>query len=83
MVLNSRFLEELELAKEVKLVRNSIEIPCTDITSSATMIKCKLKIPEESKAYPEGKWTVVVINSDKEKMNLKMLYREGYRPLAS
>jgi hypothetical protein len=57
--------KNFELAKEVKLVRDSIEIQSTDITSSATVIKCKLKIPKDSKGYPEGKWTVVVINSDK------------------
>lgn len=55
--------KNLELAKEVKLIRDSVEIACTGVTSSSTKIKCSLKIPE-AKEYPEGKWTVVVINSD-------------------
>lgn len=57
--------KNFELAKEVKVIHDSIEILCTDITSSATVIKCKLKIPKDSKGYPEGKWMVVVMNSDK------------------
>ncbi|KQC03981.1 MAG: hypothetical protein APR53_04205 [Methanoculleus sp. SDB] len=56
--------KNLELAKNVKLIRDSLEIACTGVTSSSTKIKCTLKIPEQ-KEYPEGKWTVVVINSDK------------------
>jgi hypothetical protein len=59
------FGRNFELAKEVKLIRDSFEILCTDVTSSSNLIKCKLKIPKDVKGYPEGKWTVVVINSDK------------------
>lgn len=57
--------KNFELAKEVKLIHESNEIQCTGITPSSTMIKCKLKIPTDPKEAPEGKWTVVVINSDK------------------
>lgn len=56
--------KNFELVKEVKLIRDSIEIPCTDITSNSTMIACTLKIPNDPEGYPAGKWTVVVINSD-------------------
>jgi len=54
--------KNFELATEVKLIRTSIEpILCSNITSSSTMINCKLKIPEKSTI---GTWTVVVICSD-------------------
>jgi len=62
------FGKNLENPKEVKLVRNSNEIKCTDITSNAEKIKCKLKIPKDAK---EGKWTLVVINSDNEEDRLE------------
>jgi hypothetical protein len=58
------FGKNLELAEKVKLVRDSIEITCTDVTSSSTMAKCRLNIPKDSEAYPAGTWSVVVINSD-------------------
>jgi hypothetical protein len=57
--------KNLELAKEVKLVQGSIEIQCTDITTSSTVVRCKLKIPIDTQKYPTGNWTVVVTNSDK------------------
>jgi hypothetical protein len=55
------FGKNFELAKEVKLIRDSNVRPCTDVTSSSTMITCKLQIDEKD---PVGTWTVVVINSD-------------------
>jgi hypothetical protein len=58
------FGKNLELAEKVKLVRGSVEIASTDVTSSPTMVKCRLNIPDDSEAYPAGKWSVVVINSD-------------------
>jgi len=50
---------------------NKIEVPDDDITSSSTKIRCTLKIPPKSDNYPDGKWTVVVINSDnrEDKLN--------------
>jgi hypothetical protein len=68
------FGKNFELAKEVKLIRDSIEIQCTDVTSSSTMITGKLKIPKDSEAYPGGKWTVVVINSDKGEDRLESAF---------
>jgi hypothetical protein len=55
------FGKNLELAKEIKLIHESIELQCRDITSSSTIVTCKLKIPQN---IPAGNWTVVVINSD-------------------
>ncbi len=53
------FGKDLEGTKVVKLVRDSTEMPCLDITSSSTMIRCSLKITGEP-----GKWSVVVKNSN-------------------
>jgi hypothetical protein len=55
------FGKNFELAKEVKLVRDSGPIECTDIKSNATEITCSLKINDD--AQP-GKYTVHVKNSD-------------------
>lgn len=68
------FGKNFDLAKEVKLVHDSKEIQCTEVTSSSTIIKCKLKIPKDISEYPAGKWTVVVINSDKGEDRLEAAF---------
>ncbi len=56
----------LESPKEVKLVRDSKVMVCSDITSSPGMIRCTLRITGEA-----GKWTVVVKNADEEEDRLE------------
>lgn len=59
--------KNFELVRGVALVRDSIEIECTDVTSNSTLICCKLKIPKDEVAYPGGpdnKWTIIVKSSD-------------------
>ncbi|PWR74181.1 IPT/TIG domain-containing protein [Methanospirillum lacunae] len=61
------FGKNFELVRDVTLVCDSIEIPCTDVTSNSTLIVCKLHIPDDSVGYPGGsekKWAVVVKSSD-------------------
>ncbi|WP_319580578.1 hypothetical protein [uncultured Methanospirillum sp.] len=56
-----------ELVREVKLISDSIEIPCKDVTSNSTLVVCKLKIPDDKVGYPGGaskKWSVMVKSSD-------------------
>jgi len=56
-----------ELVREVKLMYDSIEIPCKDVTSNSTLVVCKLKIPGDNVGYPGGdskKWSVMVKSSD-------------------
>jgi len=56
-----------ELVREVKLISDSIEIPCKDVTSNSTLVVCKLKIPDDKAGYPGGaskKWSVMVKSSD-------------------
>jgi len=59
---------------EVKLVHPASDsIDGKDITSSSTKIKGTFTIPKDTEKikYPIGKWTVVVINSDKREDRLE------------
>ncbi|MDD1728283.1 MAG: hypothetical protein LUQ50_04335, partial [Methanospirillum sp.] len=61
------FGRNFELVREVKLICDSIEISCTDVTSNSSLIVCKLTIPNDPIGYPGGsekKWAVVVKSSD-------------------
>ncbi len=50
-----------QLPKEVKLVRGNKEIPAPkpDIMSSATLVKCSFKIPNDAE---KGPWDLIVVN---------------------
>ncbi len=66
---------------KVKLIQGSNEITdFTDITSSPTKIKGLLKIPPKSDKYPDGKWTVVVNNSDAEEDRLENAFEVKETP---
>lgn len=64
--------KNFELSDEgtVKLVLKNIEILCTDILSSSTVIDCKLFIPEDKEHEVGSIWSVVVTNADKGQATL-------------
>jgi hypothetical protein len=55
----------LESAREIKLIHDKVEIPCTGILSRSDLVTCTFSIPTDDNEYPIGKYTVVVTNSDK------------------
>ncbi len=59
--------KNFELGDEgtVKLVFKNVEIKCTDVLSSSTVIDCKLLIPEDKEHEVGSVWSVVVTNADK------------------
>jgi hypothetical protein len=50
--------DSLDLIKEVKITQGSHQILATGVVSSASIVKCQIKVP--SATEPDGAWTVVV-----------------------